>query len=390
MPTAVDSSPVIVGLNLDPAMNVYLEPALRYENPMQNALGLFKIITRVKDKVKMTHLDTPENVLQPKSNCKTWNPNLSIPYRTDDLTVCSFEMMGEQCADDFDNGCLRNLQGAGNMVNDMNGTQELTELQAAALLLYRDAIINDLYQIVWFGNADFNTPDDPWAPNLSHMDVDNRVKMENKLRHCQGFWVEILERNALDPNEPGYVRAVDTNNGTVAGNATLPANIVAFLQTMIDRSHITLRYWKRSKPNAQRPVFMLQSRLYSAYLTYLMTTGTEQSQMLLVNGTPVEGIYMYKGYPVVETAEWDMYDVKTGAEGKNERAIFTALENLTIGIDVASLAEYQNSAIVVWKSPDIRDKGLVVYYAAFRLGMRVAYPNLITVGFNSSEVFVAA
>lgn len=386
---AILGTDIIASLNVHNLVTLGLEPRLNNDNILQSAMGgkLYRIITGVKDKVKMNHLSKPNNGLQPRTNCKDWSPSLSVAFRSTELTVCSFELMAEQCEDDFNAGCLRNLEAVGNNMIDMGASAQLSEIQAAAVMLTMETITDDIYEIAWFGDTEFSDANDQWHSDLSQMDVADAEHLKKKIRHCEGWWKEIVERTAeTAPLEK--VRYVDSNDGTAGGNATNPANVTTFMQTMINQSSSKLRTWAKARPMAERPVFLLQSEIYQAYITYLTSLGNDEAFRLLVNGTPVEGVYTFKGYPVMEVSEWSIFDEKIGAGGKNQRALFIAQENLVIGIDADSVAGYQGQGLVVQKSPLVKDKGMYYMYTALKLGARIAYPELVTASWNSSTVFI--
>ena len=355
--------------------------------------GLYKVLPAVKGKAKMLHLHKPKNNLQPKQACSAWNPNINFRTTGNEIDTCSFEVNGEQCADEFDIGCLRNLQAAGSMVNDMRASAQLDAMMMAMVLTLREGISDDVYKTAWFGDVRFGTDEYAGFLDLSKMECpEDKDKAVAMLTHCEGWWAELMARTVeIDPNR--RVNAVDTNDGTAAGNATNPANIVQFLNELVFvKSDPLLQYWGR-RQGEMGSVILLQRELYRAYIEYLQSAGCQNDCMLIVNGTPVQGAYTYQGYPVIEVPEWTMFDLEFGGmdangRSRNARAVFTARENLCIATDTDELAGFAGAGLMIEKSPHLRDKGKYEMYAGYKFGFGIAHPRLITIGYNSSDVFV--
>ena len=386
-----DPSLVLLDLDTHNVNQLLLQPALNYENVAQNLLGVYRIEQGVKDKLQMTHLIKPKNSLQPKTNCNTWNPTVSFGLETRTLEVCDFEVNGEQCADEWDKGCARNLQAAGNLVNDMEASPELNAILMAQVMLLRQGLSDDFYKVAWFGDNTFGTVDYGFDIDLSAYSVEDRAKFITMMQHCNGWWYDIVT-SAQD----GKVKYVDTNDGTGSGNAINPANVIGFFQQMLISSSMELRYWNRNRPNSEWPIFMVQSGIYRAYIQYLQSLGELTATGLYINGAPVPGVLTWEGFPVIEIPEWDMFDNETGSLqltgayagfSMNQRALFIAQENLVMGTDVIPF-QGTNSGLQVQKSPLLKDKGKIWMLANFRFGMKYAHAKLLTVGYNSSNTYV--
>jgi hypothetical protein len=189
---------------------------------------------------------------------------------------------------------------------------------------------------------------------------------------------------------------VDSNDGTVAGNALNPANIADYLRDLRNKSSMILKSWNRNKPMAEYPMYMLQGGLFQAYRTYLQSLGTEMANMLIIDGEAVPGVLMFEGYRVIEIPEWDMYDYETGnynettGQSNIQRAIFSAPENLTGLANMRDVEMMPGSGLVVQVDPIIKNKGKKYMYYAFGMGFGVAQPQLMTASWNSSESFIYA
>jgi len=377
----------IVALQTQQATDLLLAPALNSDNVLQNQMGIYYVMTGVKDKRKMLHLSKPSNSLKPKSGCKKWDANVRYKLNADEITVCSFEVEGEMCADEFDAGCLRNLQGAGSLVNSM-AVPGLDEMQMASLLLLREGLTDDIYKIAYFGDEDFQGDNYMFFGDFADMDSDNRAAMQRMLRHCNGWWKEIANRvNETDPDTK--VAYVDSYDGT--NKASDPTKVIAFLEQLYAAADPVLQYWNKSKPNSEWPVYLVDQDIYNAYIQYLRAHGDLQSYALIVNGTPVPNVYTFNGYPIMAVPEWRMFDAETKAlnsdgTSKNLRAMFVAKEVLSVASDVSSAPSAVNGeGIIVQVSPSIKDKGAVATYMALKLGFGIAHNKLIVASWNSTE-----
>ena len=211
------------------------------------------------------------------------------------------------------------------------------------------------------------------------------------LEHRNGWWSEIQARVGAS-GEYVKIRYVDTNDGTSGGNATKPANIADYLRELRMASHPILQFWNLDLPKAAWPVYLLQRGLFDALFKYYESLGTEIANRFIIDGKPVENALVFENYTVLMMPEWDMFDFETGKMAANgqsltQRAIFTAPENLCGIAHAQSLEGAPESALVIQKSPLIKDKGKSWMYASLGIGFGIAQPILMTVGYNSSETY---
>jgi len=382
MPQAVVSARQILTLNPAEAITLLLEPMLQYDNILQNNMRIYYVATGVKDKFKMLHMSKPTNSMKPKTSCNNWAPTVRYKLRPEEVQVCDFEIEGEMCGDEFDGGCLRNLQATGRLQNVMSASTELSEIQAAMVLLLREGLVDDFYKVAWFGDQDFDEEGGDWVVDLAGLSISEREKIIAMLQHCSGWWSEIKARVA-DTSIP----YVDTYDGTTY--AADPTKVADFLKAMYNAAAPELQYWNRNRPKSEWPVFLVDSDIFNAYLDYLRAQGTDMSYRLIIDGAEVPGVYTYNGYPIMEVPEWRMFDSEVGAiengHTKNLRAIFTAKENLVIAADVATL-NGQTDGIVVQQSNDVRDKGKTFMYTALREGTGIAHNRLMVAAYNSDPI----
>ncbi|PJF38205.1 MAG: hypothetical protein CUN55_18195, partial [Phototrophicales bacterium] len=143
-------------LDLTPseANELVVGPSLESENILQNEVGVYFVKTGVKNKLKMTHLKTQANILQPKKGCETWAPTIKSDLLPWEVDTSPYEVMGEYCADEFDAMTARNLMGIGNDVNNFN-TPELSAIENAMLTSIRQSLVDSVYKTAWFSDTNF-------------------------------------------------------------------------------------------------------------------------------------------------------------------------------------------------------------------------------------------
>jgi len=378
---------ILLDLDTHDANALVLEPAFNYDNIYQRNLGVYRFEIG-KTKFRMTHLSRPSNVLQPKTGCDDWNPTVNFSLRPYEIGSVEYELMGQQCPDEFEEACVRNLKDSADEIERLGSTVNAIEMAMA--MQTRRAMVDSIYKIAWFGNTNFSAEVTAGAYDLSLLPLKERTKLANMLEHHNGWWSEIKARVGLT-SEMGKIRYVDTNDGTADGNATDPANIADYLKQLRNSSHPILQFWNLDKPNAQWPVYLLQKGLFDALITYYQSLGTVTSILFNIPGEPWSVATTFDGYPVLLVPEWDMFDYETGntANGmsKKQRAIFTAGANLCGLAHTRSIEGLPESALRIQKSPLLKDKGKSFMYASLGIGFGIAQPVLMTVGYNSSDTY---
>jgi hypothetical protein len=109
-----------------------------------------------------------------------------------------------------------------------------------------------------------------------------------------------------------------------------------------------------------------------------------------MEGTPIDGVLMYKGFPVVSVPEWQTFDEAIGAyktKSMYQRAIFTkrgADANLAILHSAADLADGQG--FMVEHDDTLRGSFKTLVQADFRLGVGVIDAEMIVFATNIGGV----
>lgn len=379
---------ILLDLDTHDVNALVLEPAFNYDNIYQRNLSVYKFEVGMT-KLRMTHLSRPSNVLQPKQGCDDWNPTVNFSLRPYEINSVEYELMGEQCPDEFDRGCARNLKDSADEVTRLGATVNAIEMAMA--MQTRKALVDSIYKIAWFGQTDFGAQATAGAYNLSALPLKEKAKLTAMLEHQNGWWSEIKARVSLG-SEFGKVRYVDTNDGTSDGNATDPANIVDYLLQMRLSAHPILQYWNINNPS-EMPVYLLQKGLFDALVKYYRSLGTEIANRLIVDGLPVPNATTFDGFPVLLVPEWDMFDFETGnisattGYSKKQRAIFTAVQNLCGIVHGNSIEGRPESSLAIQQSPLLKDKGKKWMYASMGIGFGIAQPVLMVAGYNSSDTY---
>lgn len=388
----------VTALPPEQAVEVYLEPAVNANNPLQNALGLWEWAMG-KDKHRMLHLSVNRNNLQKRTNCSTWNPTVSAGMRGETIEVTDFELNGEQCPDEFEVGYMRELsQPLGSATTYFRGTAEQQALQAAIVRGLSRNLSDDIYKILYFGDKNLQARidagvygDDPYPS-----DPVQRAQMIHMLSQMDGIWTEIEARTRATGQ--GSIRYVSTNDGTIAGNAMRPENVVEYFKSLKAAASPQLKRWRdQTNQVFQKPVFLVQDGIFEAYKEYLRTQNNTIGHQFILDSEPVEDVLRFDGHLVILVPEWEMHDAEMGrisSDGQNigysnnQRALFTVLRNFTGVANMTGIEADTSNALVVQQSPLIQDKGKTYMYAAYGFGVGVAQPDLVVAGYASSATYL--
>lgn len=388
----------ILDLDVHDAQALVLEPAFNYDNIFQRTLGLYKFVIGVT-KLKMLHLSRPGFNLQPKSGCDTWNPTVKLGLRPFEIGSKEYEVNGEQCPDEWDEGCLRNLKNSADELVRLDGRTNKTynAMQAAIALQIRAGVSDDFYRIAEFGDEDFAAKVTAGFYDLSGYDPKMQAQIIAQQSHQNGWWSEIQAR-ASEPtsNRFGRIRYVDTNDGTVNGNAMNPANIAAYLLQMRASADPLLGMWTYQMPgsNVATPIYELSGGLFDALLAYYRSLGTEMANALIINGLTVPNATTFDGWPVIRKNEWDYYQFEVGrfnaatGKAKTQYARLSVPQNLCGVAHMTTLEGQPSASLIIEKDPSVKAKGKSYIYGSYGIGFGIAQPVLMVAGYNSSDSYI--
>ena len=380
---------ILIDLQPRDVNRLVIKPGLNYDNVLTaSPLNVYELIGGVKNKVKMTQLNTPQFTLKPKESCAQWNPTVRMGARADEIRVEDYELEGEMCADEFDTNCMRNLRGDGVQMVELDGSEQLSAIEMAMASLTRESLTNSMAQIAHFSDPLFGSDQylHAEAMDFDSMDVDDSKRAKTMLSKGYGYWAEIQERYAS-----GQIREVlNTNDGTTAGNTTKANGAYELLNRMYEVAPPLLKNWNQAAVNQPKPIYLVQSGIFRGYKNYLRALGTEMAHRFILDGEIVPGVLEFDGFAVVNVPEWDMFDYLMGAMDPNtglskiQRALFTAPRNLTIAYNAVGGDGMNGSSMIVQRSPVVRDKGKVYTYSAVALGAGIANDNLIVPAYNTN------
>lgn len=385
------ASSVILNLDVQNNIELLLRPSVNYANPLQRELGIYHFEFG-KDKHTMIHLDVSSYNLQPKQSCDIWNPSVRFQQSANEIVVRDYELMAQQCPDNFDAGCARNIRGPLDSA-DPYATAEISRYHAAVLQLLRESTSNDVVRLMWFADTDYAALVEQGYYDLSRYTPKKRAQIIAMMSQTDGWWSEIEARTRMGEGEEGRIVYVDTNDGSSTGNAVTAANIYDFLTDLVKKSDPVLRFWNKDQSILDRPCILLQPEMFSKLKKYYQSRNILESMMLEMNGEKVHGMLEFDGYPVIEMGAFDMFDSEMGmfdkatGRSKKQRAIFTVKENLSALLNAGNLQGFGGASLIVQRSPLVQDKGKTVYYGQYGIGTGIAHNKLITVGYNSSTDF---
>lgn len=388
---------IVLDLDTHDATTLILDPVFNYDNIFQRNLGIYKVITG-KRKHKMLHLSHRGNMLQPKTSCDEWNPNIGFKLSPSEIGVCDYEINGEQCPDEFNDGCLANLTAAPDEMNRLNSLlglkPEYNAIEMAMIMQIRRGLVDDLYKVGWFGNENFSALIEEGKCDLSHLSPKEIENLTRMMEHCNGWWSEIMARAALPASNTHRVRYLDTNNGTMKGNALRPENICRYLRSMRTMADPLLQFWGMSM-NQEKPCYLLQKGLFDALVNYYTSVnGCCDAYRYKMEGFGSDTVLMFEGFQVILMPEWSVYDYECGnmnpetGYSYTQRALFTVKENFCTLSHSSSIEGQPGTSFAIQKDPNLKAKGKSYLYGCFSFGFGIAQPRLMVAGWNSSTTFV--
>jgi hypothetical protein len=144
-----------------------------------------------------------------------------------------------------------------------------------------------------------------------------------------------------------------------------------------------------------RPFFLLDSAMFDALNKYYNNRNTDSGD---AHNKTAHGTLEWNGYMVYRDVEAEAFDEEIGAiitstiggvptvHSRNLRAAFLAPNSVGLALDVAQPND-NNIGILVDRKPGISGRGKVEYLMGYSLGVGIAYPENMVVGWSGSQTF---
>lgn len=351
------------------------------EGEMSNLYRVFSYYAGVRDKIKIKELSQVAHILQSKKGCKEWIPRGAITAQNREIIVDAIEIMIEQCPDVLNDDCVRSAQGAGLDIYKMEATDFGRWLQGFLVETYRQAVRDDFWRTVWYGDKTMFGDSQNWWFGFSENNFTSseQLAIRDTYSVTNGIWTHIKQH--VSDGETPYV---DAYNGGVA-DPTNPLHVRAYLDSLHSAANPMVQSWTSNANNARpidRAMYLVSAEIWDAYYDHLVATGTEAGYRLMVDGNTIENVLLYKGRIVLKMDIWTVLDSQLKLGNQNIRAIYTIPSNLAVAFDI-DRATSTGSSLVFQVNNDISKKGIVYGIGAFKLGTGIRQPELLVASWNS-------
>jgi hypothetical protein len=383
MPITYQNSRSLMTLNSTETTDLLIGPAILLSQPLLNDLRIFRVFSNVRGKKRIAVLQNVKSVMREPINC-AWKPYQKSDWSGREWSTCKFQLQFEICKEEFD-GCLELIEAEGvQQHNPMAGDVDM--ITRAYIEFVKLNLKNDIATWVWFGDEDFGTADYVWGDTLADfVEPSELARMTETLaRDCNGIWRTIFEM-AANGEIKQQVQAVKAG-----ADATNPTDVERFLDSMLAQAPSRLKGLRSTTNIGERPVFLVQPDIFEALYTAYSNRCACEANAYIMEGTPIDGVLMYKGFPVVSVPEWQTFDEAIGAyktKSMYQRAIFTkrgADANLAILHSAADLADGQG--FMVEHDDTLRGSFKTLVQADFRLGVGVIDAEMIVFATNIGGV----
>jgi hypothetical protein len=323
-----------VGFNLNPqeANQLFLSPMFVSDNIITDPF--FRLMRRVKRDATMSFMGSMARIVQKNTGCG-WNPDGTTSITERDITTMKHKINTEQCTDEFFDTCWEYITGLEIDIELMTTTEQGRAVQDFTMKVIRDAAINDTFLLAWFSDVD---------------SVDAFLAQNNG-------WFKDIEADVAS----GATPSIATGSGApLAAGAS-----VTIMQLAIDAQ---LDVFDNVAEGDKK--FIVSKSIWKNYQAFLKSNpNLESDQERLINGTQM---LRYNGIDLVKCPQWDTEDALQGLVD-NHRLVLTIAKNLVIATDITSSETRFDS----WFD---RQDELAKTKAKFRLGFRVAHPEMLVYG----------
>lgn len=356
------------------AVRIWFEKlALKKEDITANRFGVYEFgrFDRA-GKARMTSLTVPEDLLQPRTNCRTWNPTGNINVTDNTINACDLEFMGEQCVDTLFGDCLEYILGSGNDVWDMLATpegQRLFDLMVNRIYL---GLGNSFYDYITFANhpliTDSNTNNYWDTTKLTDADWARFLNQQTGTS-CKGH-LTLIDEAKTDGLDHFNVQIAASDISTDGKKFT--GDAIALFQEMEYQAPINFQVAMNDDMSDTMAAILVSPSIFYRYREQLVTQydNVPESYQYFVtrNGIqqPLKGVLQYGGIPVIAKFDWLAFDRKVGID--THRAVLSMPGNMFVGFDVAELNQFDGMGMRIQQRFDLPHKGEVYMHSTLKAG----------------------
>lgn len=297
-------------------------------------MGMFRVITNVRNKKKLGFVRRLEKILQAATGCG-FTPKGGIEVFDRIIEVNPVKVNLSMCVDDFKDTVFEQTTKTGNGKTDLTGTP----MMQALILAVRDALPDDLARLFWFGDKSTNDP----FYNLS-----------------DGLWTVYLEQLVQSGQSP--------YTNTNSGSPIPPGGGRALLSQVYKAQSKALKGLSK----AERKFFVTDS-VWEAYQDDLenFASGGELGSMRVING--VETL-TYRGIQLINNPNWDLFTTNELGNPESHLILLTTPKNLIVATNTQS----DQNRVEVWHDRKDEDTNLKIN---FKFGANFVHAAFFSVGF---------
>lgn len=382
-----ESQNVIVGLSKENALDVFLKPMLSSYDPLRrDELRIFRKFYDVINEKKLVHMGKPKSVVQAGFNkAKATAGSISAygapTHESKFLRPQLYDIFVQRYPEDFRDVIDNLASGRGNQVHVAGATEAEQQVINATMQLIMETASDDVYRAIFFGDKSFT------KPTGSSLD-DEQV---GAIKQTDGIWKDIKAGVAA-----GKVPRIDLGGTGGINGSAIPEDyaLETLMPTLRNNASQELKQYKAGRPIEDRPVFLVDEVMFEAYKDDLKRkySSTWTAFQLEMKGDSDMNAIRYglewDGYAVIPVHEWGAWNTLLGTP-RQYRAIFTARENMSIGVDTAVIpGDFLSggssvNSLEVYPDANARDKsaGALNIRGTFKLDAKVANYELISVAY---------
>ena len=334
-------------------------------NPMTGAVGTRRVAAYlgVKDGDPLSAFTMPDFVIQKRPTTSAIDAGSVTPFGNPSASKQSWSLNKQYVQSRFHSEVLTTDIGLPNY-GSTGLPQEADVILNNLAALYTPVLAKDLVGTAFWSHTSFDpdtdysgTHDFPAATIASYQSDNGFMKQLTTALTAGAF--------------SNYKTSSGTGGIDVDGASISAENANALMKQMLSNAPRKLRNLNANMPSAYKPYFVISNDFFNALKTYLATTfaGTGYGYLIFSKGqdgtqdmNTVLGL-MYDGYEVYNgSAILDEYWEHTNpATTFNHQGIFTARENLSVGINLKSPNSLLggNAGLSLYRRPEPEKLGAV-------------------------------